>query len=220
MTGVQHKIVGTGFGVAAAIIGYKTGDANAIATLMGSMIGCWLPDIDHDKTKLGRKRKVVTDTTKSLTNIILYGGVFVGVILTLALLAGFIDYGLDVTTMVLCIAGIGFIIFIRKVISNTNMYKWATKHRGLMHTMVVPAVLYFALGASEAPLYKYSIIGLIVGYISHLFADMLTIEGCPILFPLSRNNFRFLKLRTKDKSCTVAAWVVAIGAVIVSYYFF
>ena len=89
-----------------------------------------------------------------------------------------------------------------------------------MHTLIPPAIMCTALYVSDYPIYRYIVIGLIVGYCSHLFADMLTVEGCPILFPITKRNFRILKLRTKDKSCTVAAWTVAMLSCVISYLVF
>ena len=219
MTGAQHKIVGTGFGIAAAYAGYRAGSPDATIMIVTSMIGCMLPDIDHDKTKIGRKRKAVTQTTTSLTNMLLYGGVFLGTILAVLMVMGFVDYGIDLQKLVFGIGGLGLVILVKSAVSNSDMYRWATKHRGLMHTLVVPALLWYATTISSAPLYYYAVTGLLVGYVSHLFADMLTVEGCPVLFPLSRSNFRFLKLRTKDSSTTIAAWVVAVGVIALAYYF-
>lgn len=221
LTGKQHQVVGIGFGVAAAYaIVHGQGEQLGAITAVGSAIGCWLPDMDHDMTKIGRKRKLLTNVSTNIANIIVFGGIVGIAILAFLMFTGFVDYGIDTTQLL--IAGIVLIgvAIGKKVIGNSKTFKWATKHRGLMHTLVIPAAFLFALNVSDYPLYFYTILGLTIGYCSHLFADMLTVEGCPILFPITRNNIRFLRLRTKNKSCTYAAYIVALGAVLISYILF
>ena len=214
MTGAQHKVVGIGFGIAGAYVVSKgMGDPYGLLVLPAATVGCMLPDIDHDMTKIGRKRKVVTNLATNTINLLILAGVAGAAILTLVTMLGFKDYGFS--PIELGAVAIGFLIvaFLKKFVTSSKTFKWATRHRGLMHTLVVPALLYLAMGISDFPLWHYTAMGLLIGYCSHLFADMLTIEGCPVLFPITRNNFRILKLRTKNKSCTYTAWIVAVLAV-------
>lgn len=223
MTGAQHKIVGIGWGIAGAYVATKTqhtGWGLLVAPL--SAIGCWLPDMDHDKTKLGRKRKVLTSVSTGAANAMVYGGVAVCVIFAGLAALGFADFGMDMTHLGIMLAGLIAIILLKKVVCNSDTFKWATKHRGVMHTLVVPALMFYAIGLSSSPLYRYSVIGLTVGYISHLFADMLTVEGCPILFPVSRSNISIARFKTseyiKDKKGNKhknrSIWYAAYGAAI------
>lgn len=219
MTGVQHKIVGIGFGIAGATIvtaGLK--DPNGLLVLAGSIVGCMLPDIDHDMTKIGRKRKVVMNLTTKTANLLIYGGIAACAILLLLTVRGFVNFGIDPKLLAIGAVGLIAVAFLKKVIGNSDTFKWAAKHRGLMHTLVVPILLYLLARASSFPLYHWTAIGLLVGYCSHLFADMLTVEGCPVLFPLTKMNVRFpTHLKTSNSSCTVAAYIVCILAVIVGF---
>jgi membrane-bound metal-dependent hydrolase YbcI (DUF457 family) len=218
MTGVQHKVVGTGFGIAGAYVVSKgLGDPYGLLVLPASMVGCMLPDIDHDMTKIGRKRKVVTNLTTNIMNFLILGGALVAAVLALITILGFRNYGFS--GIELGGVAIGFIAVgvMRKFVTNSKTFKWATKHRGIMHTLVVPVLLFFTMRISDFPLWKYTTMGLLIGYCSHLFADMLTVEGCPVLFPLTKNNIRFMTLKTKNKSCTYAAWIVAAIAVAVGF---
>ena len=209
MTGKQHKVVGIGFGIAGALImGKQLNDPYAILIAPMSAIGSMLPDIDHDRTKLGRTRKAVTTITSKTVNILLVLGVILSAIVAILTMVGLRDYGISQTKILIVCGGLTLVIILKKFVVNSSTYKWSTKHRGLMHTLVMPVILYLASTASSFPLYRYSILGLFVGYCSHLFADMLTVEGCPILWPLTRKNIRLMKLKTKDKSCTTASRVV------------
>ena len=221
MTGVQHKVVGVGVGLAAAYTFVRIGDDPSAAIIAaGSAIGCWLPDMDHDMTKLGRKRKVLTNLTSKMASIVVLGGIVGSIALILLMMFGIRDYGIELNLLYISAGGLILLAIASKLIRNSKTFRWATKHRGLMHTLIPPAIIYTALYISDYPIYRYIVIGLIVGYISHIFSDMLTVEGCPILFPISKKNIRFLKLRTKDKSCTVAAWTVAILSCVISYLVF
>lgn len=217
MNGVQHKIVGTGFGIAAASITFSvTKDPTAIAILPASMVGCMLPDMDHNATKLGRKRKVVTTLSNGAINLLIYGGIIVAGVLAILLVKGGMDYGFDLPSLLIAMCGLALFGLIRKKIRGSSGYKWATRHRGLMHTNVIPVLLFIGMRVIGAPLYKNVIMGVMIGYVSHLFADMLTVEGCPVLFPLTTHNIRILKLRTKDKSCSIAATIIFVICVAVA----
>lgn len=221
MNGTQHKIVGVGFGLAGAyaVVAGK-GDTNGALIAATSIIGCMLPDMDHDRTKLGRKRKLLTGLATNVANAVVFGGIVIGLVGGFLVFKGFVDFGVNPIMLFAAAIGFGIVAAIKKIIGDSAIFKWATKHRGLMHTLVVPALLWFAMMASEYPIYHYAIEGLFVGYISHLFADMLTVEGCPILFPLTRSNWRFpTKFQTKDPICTKAAYVVAALSVGASYLY-
>lgn len=213
MTGAQHKVVGIGFGIAGSYAAVTlTGDTTGATMLLGAVIGCMLPDIDHDRTKIGRVRKGFTDLLHNAFNVVIYGGVALGCLIVLLSYLGFNKYGVDVTKIIIGVGGILAFALVRKVLSQSDTVKWATKHRGFMHTIIVPVLLYLLSISSAYPLWKYPILGCSLGYCSHLFADMLTVEGCPVLWPITKQNIRFLSLRTKDKSCTYAAYIVAILA--------
>lgn len=218
MNGVQHKVVGVGFGIAGAyavIQGQQ--EPLGIAILLGSTVGCMLPDIDHDKTKIGRKRKLLTDVSSKIANIIVFGGIAVGTLLAGLIFFGFLNYGIDLMKLMIAVVGLIFVAILRKLIGSNSTYKWATKHRGLMHTLVVPVIFAVLYNVTKYPLWQYVILGLLIGYCSHLFADMCTVEGCPILWPLTKKNIRILKLQTKDNACTVAAWIIFFAVIGLSY---
>lgn len=220
MMGTQHKTIGTGFGLALYMYTASTiQDPFSGFILVGSVIGCMLPDIDHDRTRIGRKRAFVTRVSGNILTAL----VSAGIIGATALLI-FTIWQMDkaesntrFTNLLVVLAGLILFSIIRNVIKNSKTFRWAVKHRGLMHTLAMPALLGYAMTVSSAPIWKNTFIGLIVGYCSHLFADMLTVEGCPVLFPLSKNNIRILRLQTRNASTWVAALLVAALPVVLVY---
>lgn len=56
-------------------------------------------------------------------------------------------------------------------------------HRGIFHTLLLPALL-FGIMTIFLPIYGVYYIPLLVGYISHILLDMLTPEGVPLLWPV------------------------------------
>lgn len=222
MSGAQHKIVGIGFGVAAAYaLMHHYNEPMGIITAVGSSIGCMLPDIDHNKTKLGRKRKVATTFAGGMINVMVYGGIILGAFILVSTGLGFASYGVSTSHLALFIAGLVAFLVVRGVVTNSSIYKWSVAHRGIMHTLLPPLLLYVLMGLSDYPAWKFSILGVLVGYVSHLVADMLNADGCPLLFPLSRSALPGLGIPTRNKkACDVASWILAVGAVVASIMLF
>ena len=211
MMGVQHKAVGIGFGLASSMYLAEALEAPAPAVLAFAtcVAGSMLPDIDHDKTKIGRKRKFATDLLSKLTTSAIMAIIAVGTIIIVALSVGMINVGISLEQVALAvILALAFIV-VRKMISKSSTFKWMTKHRGLMHTLIPPIIIFIAAGASDFIYWCSAFIGLGIGYVSHLLADMLTVEGCPVLWPIYKGNIRLLKLKTKNASTWLAAIALA-----------
>ena len=209
MMGTQHKVVGLGAGVAGAIL-IVNGQGDQLGSLVAftSVIGAMLPDIDHDRTKIGRKRKFVTKLSGQALTGLICAAVAIIIILGGGMTFGIVSSGLatgNLLTGSCIIIGLGAA---RKVITNSKSFKWMAKHRGLMHTLIPMIGIYFLMTMTTFGIWYYSLMGILIGYGSHLWADMLTVEGCPILFPLSKKNIRILKLHTSHWTC----WLGAIGS--------
>jgi len=61
--------------------------------------------------------------------------------------------------------------------------QWITKHRGVLHSLVVALLLSLLIGLFSL----WGCFGFFVGYISHLFLDCFTIQGVRPFWPF---NFR------------------------------
>lgn len=78
------------------------------------------------------------------------------------------------------------------------------EHRGITHTLLFNGILsviilypYFALNTNKY--YFLFALGAVLGLVSHIFYDSITIHGCPLFFPFSKKNVRLVK-RLKLKS--------------------
>lgn len=215
MMGTQHKVVGIGFGIATALyVAEGLGEpAPAMLSMATATFGCMLPDIDHDRSRIGRKRKFVTNLLGNLTKASISVLLVVTVLLMVLLYMGLVSINLDMSTLLISLGGLLGVIAFTKVAQKSDHVKWLTKHRGLMHTLIPPVLILVASNASVNVYWRFTFLGLGIGYLSHLLADMLTVEGCPILYPLTKTNVRFLKLKTKNKSTWLAAIALAIAPV-------
>ncbi len=65
--------------------------------------------------------------------------------------------------------------------------QWIVKHRGIMHSVLFGAVLVgiFAMLSLDFGF------GFLIGFSSHLFMDLLTRQGVPLLWPLLAKRFGF-----------------------------
>ena len=64
-------------------------------------------------------------------------------------------------------------------------------HRKLTHSLLGMAIVLGLIGACITMLHLVLWVGLaiMVGWMSHIAADMITVEGCPLLYPVSRAKF-------------------------------
>jgi len=91
-------------------------------------------------------------------------------------------------------------------------------HRGATHTILFAALCMGLLFAVHAPVSIAAAAG--AGILSHLVADMLTVQGVPLLMPLSRRAFKLLPYAILSmtswifESFAVAWSVVTIGFVV------
>jgi len=192
MQGSSHFMIGCACAGAMAFIGYQTGDAGLTAGAILCPVGAMLPDIDHNSTKLGKKRSAVTDTIVTVAKAV--SAVFaisVAVKTTrntgnwkIGLLMGLVS-SLPVLVCILLASN-------EKI---KKKFKFFNKHRGIMHTLIPVVGMLYAVpmvGGFIGAL----LTGLSSGYVSHLVADMETVRGCPVLWPLTDKNISLLPIRT------------------------
>lgn len=221
MMGAQHKVVGIGFGVATAIYmaEYLQRPGPAMVALGGSVIGCMLPDIDHDRSKIGSKRKVVTNIASRVTTTIVVVGIIVCAALIFAISYGLVNSNINPATLLTGLVGLIAFMLARAFLSKSEAVKWMTHHRGLMHTLVPPALIFMLSMSSDFSYWQGFFIGMTIGYLSHLLADSITVEGCPLLWPFTKKNIHIIfKLKTKDKSTWIAAYILAVLPCVIMYF--
>jgi len=192
MQGSSHFMIGCACAGAMVVIGYQTGDAGLTAGAILCPVGAMLLDIDHNSTKLGRKRSAVTDIIVTVAKV-------ATVIFAISVAAkttrntGNMQIGL-LTGLASSLPALVCIL----LASNEKIkkkFKFFTKHRGIMHTLIPVIGMLYAIpmvGGFIGAL----LTGLSVGYVSHLVADMETVMGCPVLWPLTDKNISLLPIRT------------------------
>ena len=160
MNGKTHQVIGITFGVATAAMLYKYTQTDLIrsaAVIACSSLGSLLPDIDHTQSKAGRTLFFISYPIKWISDIF--------------------------------IALYNF--------SKVKVFKKLSEvfgHRGLFHSpllwfllLAAPYIFIpeFNIDARYIDIIRNCIIGLGVGILSHIFADMFNPTGVPILMPFT-----------------------------------
>lgn len=202
MMGKTHKTIGIVTGAAFSVYGALSGNPLYTLALATAPIGAMIPDIDHNSTTLGRKRKFVFGLVEKLISL------GVGITFLFFIIIGLIKGLMFIYVIKALIVLLPFIIaticsrceWIRK------KSRFLTKHRGIMHTLIMPLVI--VIGAKMIPYKAISILllGLAAGYLSHLAADSLTHNGCPIFWPLTEKPVHLTNVKTN----TVKEYILAI----------
>jgi inner membrane protein len=210
MTGKTHKFIGIAAGGAAAYCGVAAGNGPIYMFYLVTVpLGAMLADIDHDNSKLGRSRKNIMTAVSSL-----FGSLAI-VAVTIFLVDAYRNSEKNFTQAIFTVAMVAVPFLLLTALSKLKFVKenmkFMVKHRGIMHTLILPGFLFAAAYFINEPTFKILVTGVTVGYISHLLADMLTSRGCPVLFPFSKKNIRFMNITTGSTSEYIAAAVLAAG---------
>lgn len=199
MNGSSHLTIGIGVAVAVTCVAVKNNDIMLCATAMAAPVGAMLPDIDHNNSKIGSQRKEIIDMIRKIT--VLAGlGAFGLTLFTNFVTTGTFDiqsflwYGL--LPSLVTWAPVIICIIIATSDGVKKRFKFFAKHRGIMHTLIPVIGLYVGAMASKNMVVSAMLINLGFGYTSHLFADMETVRGCPVLWPFSSENISLLKVTT------------------------
>lgn len=102
------------------------------------------------------------------------------------------------------------------------------KHRGITHSLLFAGIVYAVAwlvqyagakyGLWDVPAQAYIPLALAVGTATHLFADGLTIQGVPLLAPLSKKRFRLLgPFSFRTDSAVEPAVVIVLLAIAAAY---
>ncbi len=212
MTGKSHKAIGVATGVAITMYGAMNNEPLLAMSMITAPVGAMLPDIDHDRSKLGSQRKAVMGKLSVVLKVAI-------IVAVLAIIVSGLYYGNLIEQLITVGPTLGG-VFIVMLIANTewfkNKTKFFTKHRGIMHTLLVPALLFAAYKFVELEAIKYLIIGLMFGYLSHLFSDCLTHDGCPVLWPITKKPIHGF-IRTSTTGEYIACALVIGGILWVGY---
>lgn len=206
MTGKTHKFIGIVAGGAIAYYGVTVLDNPMyIIAAVSSAVGSMIPDIDHNNSAIGSKRKKIVSSLSVIIGLVILCASM------LFLIFAYLNNTLlsSAVTLALILLPFGVLTALTKVEVVQRNIKFIVKHRGLMHTLILPACMTAALFVIKEPVFAILLQGLLVGFVSHLFMDILNPKGCPILYPISKSNIKVMNIRTGSKGENVAGAVVA-----------
>lgn len=205
MMGKTHKAVGICTAVSVGAIGLLKGDVMMLVTAITIPAGAMFPDIDHNSSKLGRTRKQVVGVVAHLAK--------------LAILLASIWVAITINLLVGGLFGLVAVLFSRwskrKEKFSKGRKSFLTKHRGIMHTCVIPLLIY-GLGAYlHIAGLSQLLYGFAYGDITHLAGDCLTEEGCPVLWPLTEKNISIIGIKTGTKAEKILAGALSVAIIFV-----
>ncbi len=216
MMGSTHKVIGLITGIAIAVMGVIYNEYIMLSMLFTVPIGAMLPDIDHNNSKLGKTRKKVVTGLCGIIIVVILVYIGLGVYFLL------VEQRQGIITPTSLIIGILalFVIVLPHTEFGSKYIKFFTKHRGIMHTLAVPGILIYLVYSVTVSEIRVILLGFAIGYLTHLVADCLTKEGCPILWPLTSNCISVLPVRTNTKSEKFVAFILCcslVALVVVGY---
>lgn len=171
--------------------GLKTLQALALMPA-GALVTSQLPDMDSVHSKVAQKIPLFKLLTSNRFSILLFLYSAVALTYDYIQIEKFMKRNYIIFySAILCALLLILCLMFRKVFT----------HRKLTHTLLFNAFIsaflllpYYMLIHTEW--YLMLAIGGIVGLLSHLFYDCLTIRGCPLFSPFSNKNIRFLSLKS------------------------
>ena len=191
MKGTSHYAIGIAAGVAFGIYGIRQGNFSFAAGILSAPVAAMLPDIDHNDSKAGRLRKHAARVITAA-----FGLFFIGAVVYYKLFDTiiFADIFANIFTSLL-IPGLGLFLLVAALIYFGKKVRFLSMHRGIMHTLLLPICAIVIALFVEENFIRILLHGFAIGYISHIFADCLTKQGCPILFPLTSKSICILGRR-------------------------
>lgn len=204
MLGKTHKYVGTCCGILAAeqliISNIDSINMNNMIVsgmlISGSIFGSLALDIDKVESKAGHKFPLLA---KIISNLCGHRGITHTPLLWLLLCSLFIFLGYNMQENHLILITCILSCFIFYELSLT-LIKIFTKNKILkpLFSLIIGISITYILYNQGITLiqtsYNYIIIGIFIGALSHVFLDFFNPMGVPLLFPIKRRKYRFLKV--------------------------
>ena len=86
-----------------------------------------------------------------------------------------------------------------------------------MHTLIVPLTILIGAKVNSYQVMNILLLGLAAGYLSHLVADCLTHDGCPILYPLSKTSIHLMNIKTNTVKEYIVAFLLSGGIICIPF---
>lgn len=214
MTGKAHLCISAFLCQIFAMIFFK--DFTPIPLIIGGICGL-LADIDEDQSKIayllikgiGGKKRIKnvnyhkTDV-KHNARIKLIRRIFLSLIVSLIGL--FLFFVLKLS------------IFFTLALFYVAVLPW-TKHRSLSHSLLSTTIIggLTILGMQQYGLLKYGVY-ITVGYFLHIFEDMFTVSGVPLLYPFSKKRFKIPLMSTGTSRGALVEMVFIVISIILCIY--
>lgn len=212
MTGKTHKAIGVAAGVAFSIYGIRHGNVAAVLGMVAAPMAAMLPDIDHGGSRIGKTRKMVAN--------LVVAAAIVAIVIAAWIYSSYIDsYRTLILTLLIVAIPIALLFGISQTKFGRRNIAFATKHRGIMHTLLLPFVMFFAVGFINEIYFRILVLGATLGYLSHILADCFTVNGCPILFPITKKNISLLKIRTGSVEEKICAAIIITLILVIGFVF-
>lgn len=213
MLGKTHIVFGGVIGLTTGVIlsTSSTPILGVVGMTAGSCFGALMPDVDADESIINKKMGIVGDiiakhvkhrtTTHTIYALVIFSAILFllkKIIINIPLLVSVL---LASSIAWLCNATFGDIL--DNYIPNKKV---VNVH--IILAIILAAVFVLNMDYSELVLEQY-LIGLSLGYASHLFADCCTVSGCPLF---SKKDINFMSLRTgkHDKYFIIFSIIIAI----------
>lgn len=217
MLGTTHRFGGIAFGALTPVIIEKVLDkpihdplAFAIVAMAGGAIGSLIPDIDSPGSTIGRKVKPLS---RFIADKMGHRGGTHGFIalLILGVLTTFLGEKLEDILYanmngknhIIFAIGVGLILmfsvlFVIQNIPNKKNKRFTKKHFTSIVLVVFIVTMYIAYEYSLSLLgyVRVYLLGILVGYASHIFLDMFTKGGVPFFKPITGFRISFTNFKT------------------------
>lgn len=217
MLGTTHRFGGMAFGAMTPVFIEKVLDIPvhnslefAVIAMAGGAIGSLIPDIDSPSSILGKKikpiSKAIAETmghrggTHSLIAVIIFGilTTLLGTKLEDVLYGNMNGRNHIIFAIVAGLILMSSVLFVIQSIPSKKNRRFTKKHSTFVVMSVFIITMFIAYQNSES-LYHYIrvyLLGVLVGYISHIFLDMFTRGGVPFFKPFTDFRIRFTKFKT------------------------
>lgn len=217
MLGTTHRFGGIAFGAATPVVIEKVLHipihnplAFAVAAMAGGAIGSLIPDIDSPTSTLGKKIKPVSKAiaetmghrggTHSFIAVIIFGVLttLLGIKLEDVLYGNMNGQNHIIFAIVVGFILMSSVLFVIQSIPSKRNRRFTKKNWTFVVMTVFIITMFIAYENSDS-LYNYIrvyLLGVLVGYISHIFLDMFTRGGVPFFKPFTDFRIRFTNFKT------------------------
>lgn len=175
MTGKTHVTAGIAVGLTLAA--GNPIEKQAIL-ILAAVVGALIPDMDHPRSKINQRILLFKNKLFKMITYSLMGGglIYLDTILN------------DPGSRILRMLGLALILV------------GLSRHRGFTHSLlglVLFSVIVY-IGTLNYNLYVV-FVGFVIGYVSHLVLDLVTVQGIELLYPYKKNIKIPLGIKTNGK---------------------